>query len=543
MALSAYRPSTSFSAQQGLASLEQEASPDTFIDGLRDPDKSVRISNLQQMAKHGPIVAEYTGWAGSAAEMLSDDEPTVICAALTALGAMGAAGAAFASDIAMKLSHEDDKVKQTAAKSLGSLGEFASSQSSAIEALLSEKNLDLVAAACESLGKMKSTGSAKTLAKQLDNKDSDVVCGAVCGLGYLDMEVDAVGKTLGSKSALVKTKALEALSMMSGSEKFVKEAAKLLGDSDCYVRLAAVKLFAKTEVAAKASAEAKTIGALLSNSDAGIKAAAATALGSIGADAASQAEAVAGLLKDTSEDDSSVMMSIAGMHRRVAAGLRKPACAAACALCSMGALDDKLVSAVCDGLNSNDPEVRAACAESLGVMGTNAAKYDDRLLGMLDDPVPTVVAASLAALANMPQMGSTAEKISEFLESKHPIIRVAALQGLAGQGAEATPFLEAIVKSFGDSVSAVKAAAVPAVVACGEIGQMYAADICRLIFEDETSVRIAALEALTKLGARGAAFEEEVSSLLDDESAEVRACAEETLRKFANQVSGAITDA
>merc|ERR1739845_318533 len=79
-----------------------------------------------------------------------------------------------------------------------------------------------------------------------------------------------------------------------------------------------------------------------------------------------------------------------------------------------------------------------------------------------------------------------------------------------------------IAKCFNDPAWTVKVAALEAIGSCGELGQMYAADVCRLMFDDLHPVRIAAINCLRKMDERGAAFTEEVASLLDDPIPEIR---------------------
>merc|ERR1712139_723245 len=83
-------------------------------------------------------------------------------------------------------------------------------------------------------------------------------------------------------------------------------------------------------------------------------------------------------------------------------------------------------------------------------------------------------------------------------------------------GEEATNYLDVLVKCLNDQAGCVRAAACEAVVACGELGQMYASDICRLIYDPDVNVRLKAVESLVQMGERGSAFSEEVASLMDD---------------------------
>ena len=63
-------------------------------------------------------------------------------------------------------------------------------------------------------------------------------------------------------------------------------------------------------------------------------------------------------------------------------------------------------------------------------------------------------------------------------------------------GDEAEAFLEPLCKLFNDKAWPVQVAAVKTISRSGETGQMYAADVCRLIFNGSVQTRVAALEAL-----------------------------------------------
>merc|ERR1712039_1040233 len=103
------------------------------------------------------------------------------------------------------------------------------------------------------------------------------------------------------------------------------------------------------------------------------------------------------------------------------------------------------------------------------------------------------------------------------------------------------------VKAFGDTIGYIRAQAVTAVSACGELGEMYAAEVCRMMFDEEVRVRLAALKSLPKMGVRGAAFAEEVASLLEDPDPECRvqaikalvAFGEKTVNDFMENISQA----
>merc|ERR1712032_888898 len=99
-------------------------------------------------------------------------------------------------------------------------------------------------------------------------------------------------------------------------------------------------------------------------------------------------------------------------------------------------------------------------------------------------------------------------KIADLATDKHPVIRAAALRSLGMMGDEAVNYLDIILKRLNDIVWSVRAAALVAITGCGVLGQMYANEVCQLLFDPEINVRITALESLVKMGDRGAGFAE-----------------------------------
>merc|ERR1712176_121573 len=117
-------------------------------------------------------------------------------------------------------------------------------------------------------------------------------------------------------------------------------------------------------------------------------------------------------------------------------------------------------------------------------MGADGAKFEEDAMKCVEDPVPMVTANACLTLGAMAEISSpnsaSAEKVADCLKDKLPMVRAAALQGLAKMGDEATNYLEEVVKRLADPVWSVKTAACTAIGGCGEMGQMYAADVCRL---------------------------------------------------------------
>merc|ERR1712151_770922 len=155
----------------------------------------------------------------------------------------------------------------------------------------------------------------------------------------------------------------------------------------------------------------------------------------------------------------------------------------------MGPKGTECIKQIVESLKNQDYEVRTASLEALGKMGAAGAKYDDQVTNLLDDPMPTVVAAACDCLGHMGQAATPSSvagaRIADLATDKHPVIRAAALRSLGMMGDEAVNYLDIMLKRLNDVVWSVRAAALEGITGCGLLGQMYAADICRATFDSE----------------------------------------------------------
>lgn len=508
--------------------------------GLSDSNPRMRIACVQELGKMGEAGASAVGTVDKALELFNDNDASVQSAAIHAVGDMGQLGAVHSDRIMSKVDSPHTDVRQAAIQALGMLGERAARHAGSIEKYLDDKDPDTVGDACVTLGSMKAKSCAKKLAAKLKDGDVTVVTSALVGLARLDMEVDAVGKMLSHDSARVRTSAMNSLAQMSDVESLAPAVAKCVADPDGYVRIAAVNLVSC--MGDKASGQVRVLAPMLKHQEAGIRALSAMAL--VGLRSCAEAEILAevdtveALLADTEEDTSTVMLAKAGVQPKVAPELRKPSCAAANLLGALGPRAQSSCAKVAAGLSSPDFEMRILCAQALGKMGGD--QFEGELVDLLEDPVPMVIAAACYALGTMAGQsessasGPVAEKMAECLEDKSPVVRAAAAEALGKMGDEVLEHLDVLVKKMDDPVWTVRAACVEAISSpsSGERGQMYAADICRHIFDQDFQVRIASIEALTRMGERGAAFAEEVASLLQDPYPEIRIAALKALGTF-----------
>lgn len=501
---------------------------------LHDAQPSVRLKAVKSLGGMGEDGAAYMPLAGEAAALFDDTDAKVQAAAISAVGNFGEMAFPYINEIANKMNSSQKEVQQAAIAALGRLGQAAADHAPAIEKMLDAKHLDLVMDACVSLGQLKAVSSAPKLVEKMKGGDVEVTIGAIIGLSTMDQKPEEVGKMLSHKMPRVKAAALNMIVNMSNFEGFASEAVKLVDDDDSFVRIGAGNYISKT--GAKAKDQVAPLSKLLGSPKPGAQAAAAMALGGIGSDAASEADALITLMKDTTEDDGTINHTKAGIIHKAMSGYRKPCCAAAYALGSLGEKASSACKELAIGLSSPDWEMRVACVTALGKMGAEGSKYESDMEALLEDSNPVVVSSTLMAYGNLAKMTSPtptqSQKVSEYLNATSPTIRAAAASALGEMGEEAVAYLEDLVKLLSDDAWNVKMAACETVAKCGEMGEMYAADVARLMFDDSVPLRICAMNCLQKMGERGACYVDEVIELLQDPTTDVRLEALKTVAAF-----------
>ena len=165
------------------------------------------------------------------------------------------------------------------------------------------------------------------------------------------------------------------------------------------------------------------------------------------------------------------------MVQQASAAERKPACAAAFALGKFGAKAKSCAASLADGLKSPDWEVRVACINALSETGA-IANFEAKIVELLDDPAPQVVAAASLGLGRLAELSApsveNAVRVAEMLYEKHPVVRSAAVTALGKMGEEAIEHIEELVRSLDDPIWSVQLAAIGALTNLNEVGQMYA---------------------------------------------------------------------
>merc|ERR1711933_696334 len=116
-------------------------------------------------------------------------------------------------------------------------------------------------------------------------------------------------------------------------------------------------------------------------------------------------------------------------------------------------------------------------------------------MGLLDEHHPMVIKEACDALGAVAAATTgnpaAAEKIAECMKSKHQAVKGAALKSLGKMKDESLAYLEDIVKCLDDQVAYIRYCAIEAITGCGEAGTMYAAKICRLMYDPQPKVKLA----------------------------------------------------
>jgi len=426
-----------------------------------------------------------------------------------------------------------------------------------------DANPTVAAAATEALGRLASPELVDVLARQLTHGSATVQCSAAVALGRFGPEAVHCGPLLGDvlgsgaeeavKGAVIRAIALvgavdqvdaivgtaqmlprlavgacQALTIL-GADDRVPEVARLdemcaaltleplspdllcayVAHADWTTRAEALKVLKRTVLSVECM---DTLAFLFTSDDAGVRAAAALALGDAGS--RRHAGEVAKLLEDDEEDTAWVALQVGGGQGRPSPELRKPKCAALVALGRLRACHEDVASALSDA----DWEVRISALEAI----TFTPDHVDQIVDLLEDDIFLVRAAACAALGRLKLESSS---LAELFSDPSPVVRVAAITALGTMGSSWA--LSEAYKLLADSSATVRAATVR-VLGESKVGH-YASMLGTMLADVDERVRCEAIVALGELGTHGTAFSDEVELCLADASPTVQHTAAEVL--------------
>mmetsp|Transcript_33849 Transcript_33849/g.95103 ORF Transcript_33849/g.95103 Transcript_33849/m.95103 type:complete len:568 (+) Transcript_33849:65-1768(+) len=509
-----------------------------LVSDLGGGNDTQQCRQLFEIGSLGESWAAKLGYLPEVVKLLDEPSAQIKCAALGALGQMGEVAAPEGDKIANFLDDQDTAVVKAAITALGLIGPHAAEHAPAVAQFLTEPQVGLRTAAAEALGGMKASTYADELREALKDAEASVVVAALKAVAAWEED----GQTLAADvaaccahaSGAVRAAAVRALMKAGGAgERQAERVAELLPDCDNATLQAVVEYFESIGASGKKATE--KIRGNLSSGNGRVQAASALALGYV--KAGKFAKEVAALLTAPYKGDTSVALSAAGLEPKLPADIRRPACAAAKALAMMGDEGAAFADDIAKQIGGDTPaEATAEFVKALGLMGKPALGHTDKIISLLQETSALVREAACFAIGELAKAEETVDKataVTAKLMDVNPSVRKAAVTAIGAMQAEGNP--RDILGMFGDKVPAVQVAAVKAMGAIGERGQVFAAEVCRMAFDTELPVRVAAVTVLGDMDARGATFAEDVSALLDADDGAVREAALLALAKMGEE--------
>jgi HEAT repeat protein len=508
---------------------------------LGSNDTAAVTGALYEIALAGEAIAAEMGYADFVAKMLQSPQPEVVAGSVAALGAMGSIGAQYIGSIAPLLTHPAAAVRAAACKALGSFGDAAGDFALKLSAIVADDPEAFVKAAA--IPVLASTGmETKVIANALNNS-SPVVAEAACeALGLLgELSEEDAKKKLNSSSTCLS--ALKALASM-GSKAYVSclEDVVTLGlaSKDMIYRVPAVDIIGSlAEAALLPPVMEKIQASCLKSESAGVRAAGALALASMGPMCVDLQELLIDCFADAAEDNRSLSLVLGTVARRPTASMRKPKCAALYAIGRIKSPTPAILSKVGDCLNDTDWEVRLSAVETISCLGRKAQRLTPLVANLLSDVASPVRAKALLCVGTS-KGDDYYESVVEALQDPIPAVREAAAMALSTLGTSASDSAPAVYKLFNDKASSVRSTAIRCIASMGDVGANYAPVIATMMNEEDLEVRIAAIEALGSMGSEGAAFAEDISEHLYLGAAAEKASAQMTLAKLGVKIQVAM---
>lgn len=487
----------------------------------------------------------------SVARLMGHQEPEVAAAAAGVLGGLGSLGTRYMDQILFMLKHPSAKCRIAAAEALGLFGKASRDANRAVAGCLKDSEVAVRVAALWALEAMDAKEQAEAVIAMLNDSSADVRSAAIETISFfvsISQEVESLFDPE-ARTQLYSDLIQNPQTRYSGLNSIARlgdkapaalatEIADAVADKDILIRQAAVAAIGAMPQAMEESSEAmEKLKGLLTSQDAGIRAAAAHALGAVGS--TSYASFVFELLTDDAMDESGLALQMGSGARRPPPQLRMPRCAALSALGRMG--NGTYAGKIADFLLHTNWEVRVTAAEALAALGPQAKNEVSALMGAVDDDAHPVRSMACRALGVIKDPEALARLVEAFEDPAHSV-RVAAVMAVGEFGKLAEDSSHDVFKLLSDSVPAVRAAAARSLSVLGDSTQSYASAIGPMLYDDDPEVRCAILQALTQMGAQGAAFQDEAEERLQDPVKAVRQSAAEALEMMGSTKFLALKD-
>lgn len=511
-----------------------DISRESILRGLLSYNKERLLRALNQVRTGGPGYAETLNVAHQVARLTTNSDPEVATAAITCLGLMGHKAAPHEQLLEALLSNGNASVRAAAVESWGRLGIFFSNME-AVAPSAKDADATVRAKFCAAAAIMEATSLHESVSALLSDSVPEVQGAAIEALGgflvvsqemqsiYGEKVAEVLGKML--EKPRTRAPALDTIAMMGEQAPAACLSAVVgaLADGDIFTRASAVAAYGVLTSAAATSKDAVLkVKEGLTSENAGVRAAAACALATMGDAALSSADALEKLLADSAEDASGAAYVVGNGARRPPPQMRRPKCAAVTALARVGGA--KRLAKISEALNDANWEVRLSAAEALGTLGAEAKSEVNALLGSMEDDAFPVRAMCCFALGQT-RDSEAIPRLVDALEDPAFSVRLYALQALAELGEAAEEHSHEIFKlTEDDNATNVRAAALRTLAKLGSTGQNYAGVVASMLTDADAEVRAAACEALAGMGDAGRAYAEELEELMGDLPA-VRAAA------------------
>jgi len=380
-----------------------------------------RADIARALARIGP---KAQGTLGALKELMKDPNPHVRRTAGTALAGLREVGA---PELLKALEDPDQRVREAAALGLSEARSRGDAVAHALVERLQDPDRSVREAATLALWRM-GDGVAPRLRKVLEGGNVEACAAAARALAALgEPEADALLEALRTGAPAARRAAALALASRLGQQRSPELTGALLGAlsaADAGVREAAARALGRLQVEESEAANA-LLGALKDPS-AAVRAAAAGAVASSRRPADSAADELERLLQDADPRVRRTAVSSLGELGRSPHALRR-------------AIEDP------------DPAVRRTAARALGRLKVAAADPVGPLAAALEDSDATVQAAACWALGDLEADCSAAvPALAKALAGPDRDLRSAAARALMKAGPKAAPALDALTVAFQD---------------------------------------------------------------------------------------------
>lgn len=483
---------------------------------LHDADDAVVRAACDALAGMGSVGLSY---ADSIATMLNNHKESKRCFAAGALGRMGAGASKYAEQVRGLMKDKDANVRASALVALGNMRctedvkEIAKCLSDQSPSVVSGAITALAVLAPES------KGHASDVVKKLKDANKDVKSSAVVFMGkYPDQalaNVKPICKLLEDPELAVRQSVVDlCASLGDDAAPLAKEASQLLQHQDPKFKAAAAAAIGA--VGSAAASCAPSLAAVLQDDSedksqeplcvAGIEYRSPSLMRVPACGAATALAA----MKDSSYNDKLMqMLESKNVDIKIAAML---------ALANLGASCEDALSNLIDAsaapIRAAACRALGILADKVGSDSGMARK----VAACMEDQWPSVRVAAIEAVSKMTECSQMTGQFKELFADRCTAVRVAALKGMASAGPKGQCYAPDVCRNIYEEKTEVRLAAIEALSDMGERGAAFADEIAHLLEDHDARIRAAALLALAKMGDAAKPFLDQIEAAKSDYS-------------------------